>query len=485
MKAGEIHGEEDLCCPVCSDIFRYPVILSCGHSVCKECLETFWMKKETQECPFCRRRSSNPDPPLNLELKKQCESLIASKKMICNLHNEQLKFFCIEDKQLLCWMCQTSTKHKNHECGFMAEAADYFKKELKTTLKPLHEKLANYSHVKQTYHKSTSHIKSQTQQTEWQIKEEFEKLHQFLQDEEAVRIAALRHEEERNSQIMKKKIEEINSKTASLLETIRDIEENLKTEDNLFLQNRESLMERAQCYLKDPQLEPGRLIDVAKHLGNLRFNVWRKMQDIVQYSPVILDPNTAHPSLILSNDLTSMTFVGNYTDDKRKRINTDKDGENRSGRHDPQQLPDNPERFDECVCVLGSEGFDSGSHCWDIDFAHSYLWEVGITTESNTRKGSQFCSGVWSLESNLGFYIRSPAQPKSPFSAEGGLQGIRILLDYDRGQVSFYDLLNDTDILTFSHTFTEKVYPFFWSEIINSPIKILPMNLSVLIEQPE
>ncbi|CAB1326815.1 unnamed protein product [Coregonus sp. 'balchen'] len=47
----------------------------------------------------------------------------------------------------------------------------------------------------------------------------------------------------------------------------------------------------------DPQL-----IDVAKHLGNLQFRVWEKMQGIVKYTPVILDPRLVLSDLCGSSD---------------------------------------------------------------------------------------------------------------------------------------------------------------------------------------
>lgn len=176
----------------------------------------------------------------------------------------------------------------------------------------------------------------------------------------------------------------------------------------------------------------------------------------VSLGPVILDPNTAHMSFTLSDDLTSVTF---------------------DETQDMTHLPDNPERFEKSVCVLGSEGYDSGSHCWDVEVGDRSLWEVGITTESNPKNGGLFYNGVWSVENNCGFYTCSPARPKSPFSAEGGLERIRIQLDWDRGEVSFSDPLNDMEIKSFNHTFTEKVYPFFWSRRQGSPVQILPMTI--------
>uniref|UniRef100_A0A3B1J7S3 RING-type domain-containing protein n=1 Tax=Astyanax mexicanus TaxID=7994 RepID=A0A3B1J7S3_ASTMX len=57
MAARNPLSEEELSCPVCYDIFRDPVVLSCSHSVCRTCLQQFWKTKGSQECPVCRKRS--------------------------------------------------------------------------------------------------------------------------------------------------------------------------------------------------------------------------------------------------------------------------------------------------------------------------------------------------------------------------------------------------------------------------------------------
>ncbi len=113
---------EELSCPVCCEIFKDPVLLSCSHSICKECLQQIWKTKKTQECPVCRRRSSKEHPPCNLALKNLCDSVIKERnerhssgsEEICSLHSEKLKLFCLEDKQPVCLVCRDSEKHVNH-----------------------------------------------------------------------------------------------------------------------------------------------------------------------------------------------------------------------------------------------------------------------------------------------------------------------------------------------------------------------------------
>ncbi|XP_051571812.1 nuclear factor 7, ovary-like [Myxocyprinus asiaticus] len=444
---------EELSCPVCSEIYKNPVVLSCSHSVCKECLQQFWKTKRTQECPVCRRRSSTEEPPVSLSLKNLCELFVKERNEteICSLHSEKLKLFCLDDKQLVCLVCRDSEKHVNHKFRSISEVVSSYKEKLNTALESLQEKLKHKENIKGEFDKSVKHIKTQAEHTERQIKEEFKKLHEFLRDEEEATITELREEEEQKSQMMKKKLEEMNTHISALSHTIKDMEEMMKANDDVsFLKNFNVTMERVQSSQPDPQMTSGAFINVPHYLGNLTFRVWKKMQDIVHKTPVILDPNTANPRLILSDDLTNVRF-----------------SENR------QTLPDNPERFDCDSCVLGSEGFNSGTHCWDVEVKDNKGWSLGVTTASNQRKGYVFFNtDVWSVGYNKTGYL---SWCPTVFRVTQNLERVRVHLDYDGGKVSFSDPVTNTHLHTFTHTFTHTLLPYF-RNYAATPLRILPVK---------
>ncbi len=167
--------------------------------------------------------------------------------------------------------------------------------------------------------------------------------------------------------------------------------------------------------------------------------------DCVSSAPVILDPNTANPRLVLSDDLTSV----------------------RLSRYRP--VPDNPERFDYYSCVLGSEGFNSGTHCWDVEVKQSSVWRLGVTTASNQRKGRDFFNtDVWSV-----WYHQDGGSSASGFHVKQKLDHVRVNLDYDRGMLSFSDPVTNTHLHTFTISFTHRLFPFFYS---SSSLRILSIN---------
>ncbi|XP_076848865.1 E3 ubiquitin-protein ligase TRIM35-like isoform X2 [Brachyhypopomus gauderio] len=306
-------SEEEFSCPVCCDIFRDPVLLSCSHSVCKTCLQQFWETKGSQECPVCRRRSSRDDLPLNRALKNLCESFLESRsqrssagsEVLCSLHNEKLKVFCLEDQQPVCVVCQISTAHKTHDCLPVEEAVCDFKNKLKTSLESLQQHLKVLEEHKQVCEKTAAHIKYQAQHTERQIKEEFEKIHQFLRDEEAARIAALKEEEEQKSHMMRRKIEEMSGEIASLSDQIRNTEKEMEAENIPFLLNMKFTIKHVHYTPKEHKKVSGALINVAKHLSSLKFRVWERMQKILQY--LLTDSNQDEHGTLRERTLNRQT----------------------------------------------------------------------------------------------------------------------------------------------------------------------------------
>ncbi|KAM3874206.1 nuclear factor 7, ovary-like [Diretmus argenteus] len=439
--------ETFLNCHVCSETFRDPVSLSCHHSFCTSCLKQFWERAKNKNCPVCKKKSSKDFLFVNFPLKQLADSFAGRQSAgssetgkgeeevegVCSKHPKETKLFCKDELTTVCPVCESPDPH-GHKVSDLKE-------QLKSVLESLQDKRNKHKEVEKTYNEVVQHSKTQLVVTERQIKAEFKKLHEFLKEEEEARLEALREEEEQKGVTISRETKVIQEKISSLSDSISAVEEDLQKHDVSFLNSYKvtQTSARDQCSLPDPQLVSGALIDVAKHLGNLSFRVWEKMKEKVQFSPVILDPNTASPWLCLSDDLTSVR------------------NENRK-----LQLPDNPERNTNYATVLGSEGFRSGKHSWEVEVGDHPDWDVGLAKESVDRKGELDASpeyGFWCLWHRSGKYSNGCNEA---VAVKKSLQRIRVQLEYDRGEVSFYNAEDKTHIYTHRDTFIEKLYPFIY-----------------------
>lgn len=464
--------EVDLSCPVCCEIFKDPVVLKCSHSFCAACLQQYWGhgRGRSRDCPLCRTQSVD-DPVPSLTLKNLCESIQDSEGQeeaagelycdpgeMCPLHGERLKLFCLQDNEPICVVCHTSRRHKQHDCCPVSEAVGDVKDKMKSSLSSLQEKRDAFDKMKKNYEDAVAYIQVQAQFVERRTREEFEKLHSFLQAEEEARMTALKREEEQKRRAMMQKIEEINRDITSVSESIRVLEEEMSLDGISVLHKSKTTLARDKCPVKDPVMAPEALIDVAKYVGSLRFHVWEKMLKIVKYTPVTLNPNTAAPWLVLSDDLTSVCD----SDEKQK-------------------LPDNPERYDPDTGVLGREGFTSGKHAWDVSVGDNTAWVVGVAKASVQRKekvSSVLKNGYLCVYFYHKMYFAGTS-PLTRLTLKRNPQKIRVQLECDKGRVSFYDPQDNTHIYTFKHAITEKVFPYFWVGCQQCPLTVEPLEVFV------
>lgn len=154
---------------------------------------------------------------------------------------------------------------------------------------------------------------------------------------------------------------------------------------------------------------------------------------------VNFDPNTAHPNLIIRDELTTISY-----------------GEK-------QQLPDNPERFTGRMAVLAASGFNSGKQRWDVEVAHSKEWYIGVARVSIKRKTAVFLNptdGFWVIANNEESYW-AQTSPRTRLTLKNKPQIITVELDYDKGKVSFSNAADGASIYSFKDKFTERIFPYF------------------------
>ncbi|XP_052320294.1 E3 ubiquitin-protein ligase TRIM39-like [Oncorhynchus keta] len=168
-----------------------------------------------------------------------------------------------------------------------------------------------------------------------------------------------------------------------------------------------------------------------------------KLKRIQQYAvDVTLDPDTAHPNLILSED------------GKQVRC-----GET------VRNLPDNPKRFDRFAIVLGKDGFSSGRFYYEVTVKGKTKWTLGVARESIDRKRNISLSpedGLWTVLLRDGNVYKASTYPHFLLSLKEKPMKVGVFVDYEEGQVSFYDVEARSHIYSFTGcAFTEKLYPLF------------------------
>ncbi|XP_012391289.1 E3 ubiquitin-protein ligase TRIM41 isoform X3 [Orcinus orca] len=197
-----------------------------------------------------------------------------------------------------------------------------------------------------------------------------------------------------------------------------------------------------------------------------------------------LDPDTAHPALMLSPDRRGVRLA------ERR-----------------QEVADHSKRFSADCCVLGAQGFRSGRHYWEVEVGGRRGWAVGAARESTHHKekvgsgGSSVGSGdassssrhhhrrrrlhlpqqpllqreVWCVGTNGKRYQAQSSTEQTLLSPSEKPRRFGVYLDYEAGRLGFYNAETLAHVHTFSAAFLgERVFPFFRVLSKGTRIKLCP-----------
>ncbi|XP_039511898.1 SPRY_PRY_C-I_1 domain-containing protein [Pimephales promelas] len=160
---------------------------------------------------------------------------------------------------------------------------------------------------------------------------------------------------------------------------------------------------------------------------------------------VTLDPNTANPELLVSKDGKSLRAkeygLNSWNGFQWKRS-----------------------KFDGWTCVQAKEGYNTGSHYWEVDVKKKHEWRVGVVKESAPRNGyvtMNTKTGYWNLRLQMGT-LMALTEPVSKLNIQTPSK-VGVYLDIEEGHISFYDAEKRRHIYTFKTEFSEtgNIYPMF------------------------
>ncbi|XP_039865983.1 E3 ubiquitin-protein ligase TRIM21-like [Simochromis diagramma] len=449
-----------------------------GEVPCDVCTGT--RLKALKSCLVCQTSycQTHLEPHLTLKRLKRHQLIDAVENLegrMCTKHDKLLELFCKTDQTCVCVLCPV-LDHKNHEFVPLREEYEGKKAELEKTEAEIQQMIQKR---RLKIQEITESVKMSKDAADRQKVEGVQVLTALMESVER-RLKELMKENEDKQEATEKQaeglIKDLEQEISELMERSSEVEQLSRSEDHLHLLQSFSSLKAAppskdwtEVRVHPPSYEG----TVGRAVAQLEETVWKPMkkklleaaelQRVQQHEvDVTLDPDTAHPELILSDDGKQV-----YHSDVRKK------------------LPDNPERFSKCANVLGEQSFSSGRFYFEVQVKGKTEWDLGVATESINRKGKITLSpqdGFWTVWLRNGNEYKAAASPPVDLCLHPGPEKVGVFVDYEEGLVSFYDVGAAALIYSFTGcSFTHKLHPFF-SPSLNyagknsAPLIICPVN---------
>ncbi|XP_059529045.1 tripartite motif-containing protein 60-like [Myotis daubentonii] len=425
-------------CPICLDYLRDPVTTECGHNFCSSCIHQRWEGLQgTFPCPVCLHHC--PDRSLKrntqlchvTEIVQQITGMRGKRKRQeerpCKKHRENLALFCGKDLELLCAQCRVSSDHGDHLLMPIEEAAATHRRKLKSYIESLTEQIKDTENRSEMQVSKCFELRQRIEHQKDELHSEVKQLKDFLEKEHNAMLSSLLTETTNVEEKLMEEKNQISNHSSILNSQLGDIIHKCLQTDVDLLTGIESIHNRYDK-LKTLTIFSYQLKEESCSLPPHYFGL-RKMIHTFQVD-LTLDPETAHPSLIISRDRKSVTHRTSF------------------GLQNLQACTSYP-------AVLSSKGFDAGRHFWQVEVRGKGAWSLGLCKESfpkNTPMRPSPRNGCWQLQ----FWTKA-----SDTWDSGNWERIGIFLDYELGEVSFYNLRNRSHLYTFRERFTVKLMPYF------------------------
>uniref|UniRef100_K7G3B9 E3 ubiquitin-protein ligase TRIM39-like n=1 Tax=Pelodiscus sinensis TaxID=13735 RepID=K7G3B9_PELSI len=454
----------DISCSVCLEYLMDPVTIGCGHSFCRACISHCWAPG-TQDflCPMCRELCAQgimvPSRQLAnvVEVAKQLHSAKreAQDELLCPWHHEGLHFFCKEDQEAVCLVCAVAHGEHAHSVGPLEDAIEEYKSKLRGWQWRLDVKLKEVKKRFSAEENRPKELRALVMSCRQRILGDFEELRALLEEEKEAQLRRLKAEEAEMLVKLKNSMAQLSEQRLALSKLLTDMGEKCLASGPQALQDMQSILQR---YEQSKAIElPSVSLELKKNVEYFPRQFFTLTKLLRKYSgEVTLDPETAHPNLVLSENLKTVHFVSVC-----------------------QPVPHSPRRFTVYPCVLGSAAYLSGRHYWEVEVGNKTQWALGVCYESVSRKAEVDTKpecGYWRVRLWNGKYAATTT-PFTLLHPHVKPKRVGVFLDYEAGKVSFYNVTDHSHMYTFSVEFAEPVRPLFYPGICFGYVNAAPLVL--------